>query len=156
MRRWRILTGIVTVAVAGTAFAAPASARSPSNANITFQVGSTVTQLGPGSIVAHALVTWNPGASNVGASCCTNHVTDSLGAIDAATTANRFPFTWNSDDPDSLQIDAFDARGFYVGSAFTNAPSFVSQFGAAQDQDGTYTGTWRTQTTANALDGSLQ
>jgi hypothetical protein len=155
MRRWRILIGIVTVAVAGAAFAAPASARSPSNANITFQVGSTVTQVGPSTIVAHAVVTWSPGASNVGAGCCTNEVTDSLGTIDADTTANRFPFTWNSDDPERFQIDSYDARGLYVGSAFTNAPTFVSQFGEESDAGGTYTGAWQTQTTANAIDGSL-
>jgi hypothetical protein len=155
MRAWRILIGIVTVAAVSAAFAAPASARSPSNANITFQIGSTVTQVGPGTIVAHAVVTWSPGASNIGASCCTNDVTNSLGTIDAETTANRFPFTWNSDDPERFEIDSFDSRGFYVGSAFTNAPTFVSQFGEAGDQFGTYSGAWQTQTTANALDGSL-
>ncbi len=141
--------------VAGAALAGPADARSPSNANITFRIGSTVSQVGPSTIVASAVVTWSPGASNVGARCCTNHVQDGLGTIDADTTANRFPFTWNSDDPESFQIDSYDARGFYVGSAFTNAPSFVSQFGQIGDQFGTYAGSWQTQTTANALDGSL-
>lgn len=154
MRRWRILIGTVTAVLAAGAFAASASARSPSNANITFKIGSTVTQVGPSTIVAHAVVTWSPGASNVGATCCTNHVTDSLGTIDAETTANRFPFTWNSDDPESFEIDSFDSRGFYVGSAFTNAPSFVSQFGQVGDEFGTYSGSWHVQTTANALDGS--
>ena len=156
MRRWRILIGIVTVAVVSAAFAAPASARSPSNANITFQIGSTVTQPNPGTVVAHAILTWTPGASNVGASCCTNDIQDaSADTFLAETTANRYPFIWNSDDAKRFEIDSYDSLGFYVGSAFTNAPTYVSLFGEADDAFGTYSGKWFTQTTTNALDGSL-
>src|SRR6476659_2784295 len=156
MRRLRIFIGIVTAAVVSAALAGPASARSPSNANITFQVGSTVTELGPGTIVAHAVLTWSPGASNVGGSCCTNDVqNDTADALLAETTANRFPFTWNSDDAKRFRIDSYDSNGFYVGSAFTNAPTYVSIMGEADDQFGTYSGMCHTQTTANALDGSL-
>ena len=156
MRRWRILIGIVTVAAVGAAFAAPASARSPSNANINFQIGSTVTEPNPGTIVAHAILTWTPGASNVGASCCTSDIQDaSADTFLAETTANRYPFMWNSDDAKRFEIDSYDSRGFYVGSAFTNAPTYVSLFGEADDAFGTYSGRWFTQTTTNALDGSL-
>jgi hypothetical protein len=157
MRRWRILIGIVTVVVAGAAIAAPADARSPSNANITFRIGSTVNQVGPATIVAQAILTWTPGASNVGARCCTNDIQDvtTTPTFLAETSANRYPFTWNSDDPKVLEVDSFDARGNYVGSAFTNAPSFVSLMGEVPDDFGSYTGAWATQNTANALDGSL-
>ena len=156
MRRWRILIGIVTVAVVGAAFAAPASARAPDNANITFRIGSTVTEPNPGTIVAHAVLTWTQGASNVGASCCTNDIQDaSADTFLAETTANRYPFTWNSDDAKRFEIDAYDSRGFYVGSVFTNAPTYVSLFGEADDAFGTYSGTWHTQSTTNALDGAL-
>ena len=148
MRRWSILIGVVTVAVVSAAFAAPASARSPSNANITFRIGSTVTEPNPGTIVAHAILTWTPGASNVGAGCCTNDIQDaSADSFLAETMANRYPFTWNSDDPKRFEIDSYDSRGLYVGSAFTNAPTYVSPFGEADDGLGTYSGTWFTQTT---------
>ena len=39
-------------------------------------------------------------------------------------------------------MDSFDARGNYVGSAFTNAPTFVSNVGAPPDADATYAGAW--------------
>lgn len=158
MRRWRILIGIATVVVAGAAIAAPADARSPSNANITFRIGSTVNQVGPATIVAQAILTWTAGASNVGARCCTNDIQDvtTTPTLLAETSANRYPFTWNSDDPKMLEVDSFDARGNYVGSAFTNAPSFVSLMGEVPDAFGSYSGAWATQNTANALDGSLR
>jgi len=156
MRRWRILIGIVTVAVVSAAFAAPASARAPGNANITFQIGSTVTEPNPGTIVAHAILTWTPGASNVGAGCCTNDIQDaSADSFLAETTASRYSFIWNSDDAKRFEIDSYDARGFYVGSAFTDAPTYVSIAGEADDAFATYTGTWSTQTSTHALDGSL-
>ena len=42
-----------------------------------------------------------------------------------------------------------------VGTAFTNAPSFVSLLGEEPDPLATYAGTWHTETTADALDRSV-
>ncbi len=99
----------------------------------------------------------------VGAAVCTGALAAPAWVVDAitettlveATPQSRFPFPWASDDSERLRVDSFDASGNYVGSAFTNAPTFVSNFGAPPDADATYAGAWSTQTTASALGGSL-
>jgi hypothetical protein len=152
----RLIVCLIATGAIGALSAAPAWALSPSNANFTFQVGSTVNPGNtPDAVIAKAILVWKPGASNVGAACCTNQIFDSTDSLIGETTANRFPFTWNSDDVLVDRIDSFDSRGFYVGSAFTNANSFVSIFGVVPESMGTPTGIWKTQPTANALGGSV-
>jgi hypothetical protein len=157
MRSLRTVTAVVGAAACLGALAAPAWALAPSHANITFASGSTVTETTTG-VTASAVLIWRQGASDVGGvGCCTSDVVDDLAGttlVDATAQA-RFPFAWASDDSKRFRVDSFDARGNYVGTAFTNAPSFVSLFGDTPDSDATYTGAWSTQTTASALGGSL-
>jgi len=104
------------------------------------------------------VLVWRQGASDVhGVGCCASDVVDAItgATLVEATPQSRFPFQWASDDARSFRVDSFDARGNYVGSAFTNAPTFVSNVGAPPDADATYAGAWSTQTTASALGGSL-
>ena len=157
MRGLRSVIAVVGAAVCTGALAAPAWALAPSHANITFAAGSTVTET-PTGVTASAVLVWRQGASDVhGVSCCTSDVVDDLAGTKLAegTPQTRFPFQWTSEDSKRFRVDSSDTRGDYVGSAFTNAPSFVSEFGAAPDSDATYAGAWNTQTTASALGGSL-
>ncbi|HET7170500.1 MAG TPA: hypothetical protein VFI18_02585 [Gaiellales bacterium] len=157
MRSLRTVTAVVGAAVCLGALAAPAWALGPSHANITFASGSTVTETATG-VTASAVLVWRPGASDLaGVGCCTSDVVDDLtnSTLVEATPQARFPFTWSSDDPERFHVDSFDARGNYVGSAFTSAPSFVSNFGDPPDSDATYSGAWSAQTAASALGGSL-
>jgi hypothetical protein len=153
----RSLAVVLGVVVAGSALASPAWALAPSHANITFRTGSTVDPTSTG-VTASAVLVWRQGASDVaGVGCCANDVVDAFTGtkLVEGTPQNRFPFMWQSDDSKWLRVDSFDARGSYVGSAFTNAPSFVSNFGDPPDSDATYAGAWSTQTAASALGGSL-
>ena len=157
MRGLRSVIAVVGAAVCAGALAAPAWALAPSHANITFAAGSTVTETATG-VTASAVLVWRQGASDVhGVGCCASDVVDAISGatLVEATPQSRFPFQWASDDARSFRVDSFDARGNYVGSAFTNAPTFVSNFGAPPDADATYAGAWSTQTTASALGGSL-
>ena len=147
MRGLRSVIAVVGAAVCAGALAAPAWALAPSHANITFAAGSTVTETATG-VTASAVLVWRQGASDV-----VDAITGAT--LVEATPQSRFPFQWASDDARSFRVDSFDARGNYVGSAFTNAPTFVSNFGAPPDADATYAGDWSTQTTASALGGSL-
>jgi hypothetical protein len=157
MRLRRSVIAIVGAAVCTGALAAPAWALAPSHANITFAAGSTVTET-PTGVTASAVLVWRQGASEVhGVGCCRSDVLDDLAGttLVEGTPQTRFPFQWASDDAKRFRVDSFDASGNYVGSAFTNAPSFVSELGAVPDSDATYTGAWSSQTTASALGGSL-
>jgi len=157
MRGLRSVIAVVGAAVCAGALAAPAWALAPSHANITFAAGSTVTETATG-VTASAVLVWRQGASDVhGVGCCASDVVDAItgATLVEATPQSRFPFQWASDDARSFRVDSFDARGNYVGSAFTNAPTFVSNVGAPPDADATYAGAWSTQTTASALGGSL-
>jgi hypothetical protein len=147
-----ILAAAVAVCAATPA---PAFALAPSHANITFATGSTVTPTAS-RLTASSVLVWSPGASDIsGVGCCTSTVSDGITDLVEGTTAHRLPFTWNSDDPKRLEVDSYDDDGNYVGTAFTNAPSFVSMFGVVPDDEATYTGAWATRTVAGALGGSL-
>jgi hypothetical protein len=153
----RSFTAVLGVVLAGAALAPPAWALAPSHANITFATGSTVDVTATG-VTASAVLVWTAGASDIsGVGCCTSDVVDAVtdATLVEATAQTSFPFRWASEDSKRFRVDSFDARGNYVGSAFTNAPTFVSLFGDPPDSDATYTGAWSTRTTASALDGSL-
>jgi hypothetical protein len=157
MKHLRSFAVVAGVALAGAVLAAPAWALAPSHANITFAAGSTVDPT-PTGVTASAVLVWRQGASDIaGVGCCSNDVVDAFTdtKLVEGTSQNRFPFTWASDDSKWFRIDSFDARGNYVGSAFTNAPTFVSLFGDPPDSDATYTGAWSTQPASSALGGSL-
>jgi hypothetical protein len=157
MRGVRFTAVLIGAALGGGALAAPAWALAPSHANITFAVGSTVNATATG-VTASAVLVWRPGTSDIsGVACCTSDVVDAFTdtKLIEATPQNRFPFQWASDDSEWLRVDSFDANGNYVGSAFTNAPSFVSNFGDPPDSDATYSGAWSTAAPASALGGSL-
>jgi hypothetical protein len=156
MVRWIAVTaGMV---LGGGVLAAPAWALAPSHANITFATGSTVNPTA-GGVTASAVLVWTPGASDVhGVGCCMSDITRTTTGdkLVEGTTQSRFPFQWSSDDSMRFQVDSFDNLGNYVGTVFTNAPSFVSLLGEVPDSLATYAGTWHTQTTADALDGSVR
>jgi hypothetical protein len=156
--RRRLPFGLLAGAVVAAVFAAPAWALAPSHANITFRVGSTVRQnTSAGEITASAILAWRPGAGDIGGvACCTNDISDADGfRFLGETTSNRFSFLWNAGRSLRLEVDSYDARGNYVGTAFTNAPTFVSLLGEDTDDDAAYRGAWSTQSTVQALDGSL-
>ena len=158
MRGVRSIAVLIGVVVASGLLAAPAWALGPSHANITFATGSTVNATATG-VTASAVLVWRAGASDIdGVGCCRSDITKTTTGEKVAegTSQNRFPFLWNSDDSMRFQVDSFDDRGNYVGTAFTNAPSFVSLLGEVPDSLATYTGAWHTQTTVDALDGSVQ
>jgi hypothetical protein len=157
MGRTRSLVAVVGVMLGGAVLAGPAWALAPSHANITFAPGSTVNPTSTG-VTASAVLIWRPGASDLsGVGCCTSDVVDDISGATLleGTAQSRFPFTWLSDDSKRFRVDSFDANGNYVGSAFTNAPTFSSMFGAVPDSLGTYGNGWTTAANANALDGSL-
>ena len=157
MRLVRLIAVIAGTVVGGGVLAAPAWALGPSHANITFATGSTVNATATG-VTASAALVWTPGASDIhGVGCCKSDITRTTTGdkLVEGTTQSRFPFLWNSDDSMRFQVDSFDNRGNYVGTAFTNAPSFVSLVGEVPDALMTYAGNWHTQTTADALDGSV-
>ncbi|HYX84114.1 MAG TPA: hypothetical protein VE777_04005 [Gaiellales bacterium] len=158
MRARRPLAALAAAAAASAALAGPAWALAPSHANITFVPGSTVTPTSTGVIASAALV-WTPGASDTGGvGCCMSDISDATTGdkLLEGTPLSRYPFTWDSGASLRFQIDSYDANGSYVGTAFTNAPSFVSNLDVAPETDATYTGTWTTQANSNALGGSLR
>jgi hypothetical protein len=157
MKSVRSIVVLIGAVVGVGVLAAPAWALAPGHANITFATGSTGSATATGVTAAAARV-WTPGASDIhGVGCCASDITKTATGekVIEGTTQTRFPFVWNSDDSARFQVDSFDARGNYVGTAFTNAPSFVSEVGEVADTTATYIGTWHTESNADALDGSL-
>ena len=62
MRVPRLIVCLIATGVIGALSAAPAWALSPSNANFTFQVGSTVNPGNtPDAVIAKAILVWKPG-----------------------------------------------------------------------------------------------
>jgi hypothetical protein len=158
MTRRRVFAVLVGAGLGVAASVAPAGALAPGHANITFKLGSTVNQE-PGDVqLAQAIVEWTPGASDhSGVGCCTYDVQNDLSGDQQVdeTHAASYAFTWNSDDSARFRIDGYDAKGTYVGTAFTNAPTYVSQFGVVPENQAGYTGAWTSVSNPAALDGTL-
>jgi hypothetical protein len=158
MARRRVLAVLVGAGLGVAASASPAGALAPGHANITFKVGSTVNQAAGDVQIAQAIVVWTPGASDhKGVGCCTYDVEDDDSGDQQVdeTHGTSYAFTWNSDYSEAYRIDGYDANGTYVGTAFTNALTFVSQFGVVPENQGTFTGRWTTVSNPAALGGTL-
>jgi hypothetical protein len=89
-------------------------------------------------------------------SCCTNDIADLDSIATGETTASSWPLTLVQTDVYSFRIDAYDAKGTYVGTAFSDPPSYDDGFGIAGPDAFSYTGVWHTQTQAGAWGGTLE
>jgi hypothetical protein len=129
---------------------------SPGNAREAFRVPATITFDSQGRAIIPAVMTWTQGTSPTGAACCHNVVVDG-NANQIETTGNRVPMSFKnrSNALPGFRVDTYDANGIYVGSAFSEAPSFVLFVGSVQDGRWTYTGTWHSEALANAWGGSV-
>lgn len=143
-----LTVGTALFASSGTAFAAP-----PTNAMLRLQTG-TLTLGTDGTGTTPALVTWTQGKSTTkGVGCCTNDISGS-GAF-AETTASSWPTTMHEGDGYGYEIDSYDARGTYVGTVFTDPPTYDDGFGLNGPSGFTFTGSWTTLSQPTAWGGTV-
>ena len=67
-----------------------------------------------------------------------------------------WPLTLVEGDGYSFRIDAYDATGTYVGTAFSDPPGYDDGFGISGPDAFTYTGAWHTQSQAAAWGGIVE
>jgi hypothetical protein len=151
---------VIVVAVFGLSLASvqTALASAPSNAELRLTRG-VVRLTADGSGIAPAVLTWTQGSSaTAGVSCCTNDISDVNGNLLAETTGTSWPTALTSGDGYAYRIDSYDANGTYVGTAFTDPPTYFDGFYLADVMPGygTYTGRWREQHLAGALGGLVE
>jgi hypothetical protein len=148
-----IVSTIAMVAAAPTA----ALATAPSHAILRLDTG--VLALAPnGTGIAPATLSWTQGASTTkGVGCCTNDVSDAFSStLLTETTRASWQTTVADGSGYSFRIDAYDADDAYVGTAFSDPPSYDDGFAISAPTLLTYKGRWHAQSQAGAWGGTIE
>lgn len=162
----RITTLLVCASAIGATGTSSAFAASPSDAMQAFKVPATVAVNASGVARVPTVLTWTPGTSPVGNSCCTSDVYKPNGdeVTTNATTLPGAPWvldpTSDTDSNCGFEVDSYDSKGVYVGSVFSEAPTFCLYLGAIQENDRgnppSYSGGWHEQRISSAWGGGVK
>jgi hypothetical protein len=161
MRRLAV-RGSVTLsllAVMGVVLPSAAFARAPSHAYIHFNVPSTIGLFDASSTstTAQTVISWRPGASNTGARCCTNKISDD-GTLLGRTANNMFQTTIHVGGYQigPYTIRSFDAHGAFVGPALADPmfgndfeDAYINDHGADCNSTGGFSGSWSAVTNSD-------
>jgi hypothetical protein len=141
-----------TVMLAGLAWFGTSGAAlsdSPSDAEQAFRVPATITFTPAGVAVVPTLDTWTQGTSPTGAACCINDYYGANGRRFVTTSKDHVPGAFRIgasayDESCGFHVDSYDVNDVYVGSVFSEAPTFCLYAFPVQENDiGVhYRGTW--------------
>lgn len=147
-----------TIVVCGFALCSPhaALAAAPSAATLRLRTG-TLGLSSSGAGRAPAVLRWTQGASSTpGVGCCTNEIYDGQGAFLGQTTGGSWQLALRESSVYTFRIDAYDRRGTYVGTAFSDPPGYFDGYGISGPGAFTYTDGWHRQSLSGSWGGSVE